>query len=803
MQRRLRLIIRSGDIARTLDLGAAGGEGSLTIGRSLDQDLVLDDPAISRSHCKLTWKDGAITLEDRGSRGGTFVSGTRLEQATALEDGNTFTMGSHAIEVRVEQPEVGSETLDGSQLEATREDAALSATMIQSGSLQLRSSQEQIEVDVQGTIILGRDPMDDVTLSHPTISRSHAELTREGKTVWLRDLASTNGTFVGGERIERHELRAGETVRIGPYELAFDGRCLRSVVRDNGTRISVAGLGKEVKDRESGTPLHILTDIHLTIEPREFVGLLGASGCGKSTFMDAINGRRPATQGAVFYNGQNLYNQFEAFKRGIGYVPQEPIFHRNLPLDSALRYASRLRLPEDTTALEIDQNIERVLDIVGLKERRHTIIAYLSGGQRKRVSIAMELLSRPSVLFLDEATSGLDLGTEAQMMQLFRSLADSGVTTLCITHFVDSLEVCDLVAYFVKGRLVYYGPPADLKDHFGVAHLRDVYLEEESKSPERWEAAFRASQVHARYVEERASRQGELDHVVSRKPPEEDPVRNRNSRSARQFSVLCKRYVQVLLGDRRNVLLLLSLAPLIAALVSLALPGREDQNLLEQTARQGQLAFILTLVAFFLGIFSSIREVIKELPIYLHERFVGLEVLPYLFSKALPLMVLGAIQTTELLAVTHWLTDCSANPALQFIFLFATYVAAMWLGLAISASVSSADKAILLMIIAIIPQLLFANAFIELRGAGKLVGQTCITAYWGHDGMKNLLPEEQLEARDPLSGKEILFGHHPVHIDLLILIGHSLVFLLFARTMLLRKDGPYQRAWLPLLRRSR
>jgi ABC-type multidrug transport system ATPase subunit len=366
-------------------------------------------------------------------------------------------------------------------------------------------------------LTLGRAPTCSVRLEHPTVSRHHAEIQPVDGAFVVRDLASTNGTFLNGEVLrEARPLIQGNSLKIGPYHFIFDGACLTSKRPGAGMRIEVRNLSKEVKDRETGQPLWLLSNISLTILPKEFVGLLGSSGCGKSTFMDAANGRRPATAGAVLYNDENLYNHFDAFKRNIGYVPQELIFHQQLPVADALRYASQLRLPDDVTRDEIEANIDRVLEVVGLSQHRGTLIANLSGGQKKRVSIAMELLSRPTLLFLDEATSGLDLGTEAQMMKLFRELADGGVTTVCITHYVDSLEMCDIVAYFIKGRLAYYGPPAGLKSYFGISTIREVYLKETEKTPQEWEATFQTSSAYAQYVAGRAEPAEKFEATIVR-----------------------------------------------------------------------------------------------------------------------------------------------------------------------------------------------------------------------------------------------------------------------------------------------
>ena len=262
-----------------------------------------------------------------------------------------------------------------------------------------------------------------------------------------------------------------------------------------------------MRNNQDGKPLLLLNNVELSIDPREFLVLLGRSGCGKSTFMDTLNGRRPATSGTVYFDGMDLYEHFDAIKAAIGYVPQEVIFHDSLRLADALRYSAALRLPPDTTASEINSNIERVLRTVGLANRSATFIRDLSGGQKKRVSIAIELLSSPQVMFLDEVTSGLDLGTEQQMMRLFRTLADDGITVVLVTHHLDSLKIADSVAYFAKGRLVFYGPPDQLSAHFGISELREIYETEKETPPEIWEQKFKESKEYKVLVRLRLARE--------------------------------------------------------------------------------------------------------------------------------------------------------------------------------------------------------------------------------------------------------------------------------------------------------
>ncbi|MCC7138010.1 MAG: FHA domain-containing protein [Planctomycetes bacterium] len=861
-------------------VGPAGWTEFL-VGRAEDARLFLHHPTVSRRHCRLLREGHGVVVEDLSSRVGTFVNGRRVEGKVALVDGDRLTVGEVALAVRIVDPEAEARRRAAMAMTvapppkspakapppapppppAPAAPAPVAAsravtpppapppaapapkpaptpapaptpvpadrTVVARGGEHTLTT-VAVELTGKARVVVGRGAECDLALDNPVVSRAHAELRKEGEAWSVVDLGSTNGTFVNGERVlAPRPLAAGDVVSVGPYALAFDGRRLSTKPRKAGTRIEVRGIGKQVNDRATGKPLYLLKDVSLTILPKEFVGLLGASGCGKSTFMDTVNGRRPATEGQVLFDGENLYNQFDRFKRGIGYVPQELIFHDGLPVVDALRYASRLRLPDDTTEAEIEANIDRVLKVVGLVAQKETLIQFLSGGQKKRVSIAMELLSQPTVLFLDEATSGLDLGTEAQMMSLFRELADGGVTTFCITHYVDSLDACDMVAYFVKGRLAFFGPPRELKRWFGVAAIREVYLKEKEKTPEEWEAAFRASDAYRTYVLGRAAPPVPDDATRVRPGHAIELARPRDLK--RQAKVLTSRYVQLIRGDRRSLGITLALAPVIGLLVALVLSGKADENAIQLAQRQGKLSFVLTITTCFLGLFGAIREVVKELAVYRHERFVNLEVGPYLLSKVLPLAAVAALQTAGLLAVVHAFADLRGPFLGQFVMLWSGAVAATLLGLAISSAVDSNDKAVMLMILVIIPQFLFSNAMIELSGVGKALGVVAILGYWVHDGVKSLLPDairetsfggvpavqsrvvgfdafgnpivENVPAAGGGGASPVLFGTNGWALDLAFILVFAAFYLGLAYVFLRKKDGPTGKPFsIPLLK---
>lgn len=785
MTPRLTLVLRDPS-QRALLAGAPAGWSALILGRAEEADLRLDHPEVSRRHARLTRQGADLVLQDLGSRAGTRVNGQVQTGPVTLRAGDLLALGPVEIEVRPAQDEHATvppeavATLDPDTPDATRLEVRRPGQAAQPVATPV-----DVLLSGRSRVRLGRGAEADVVLPAPGISRAHADLLRHGDGWTVTDLGSTNGTYVNGQAVRAPcPLRVGDTLRIGPYRFEVSPERLLAPAPAAGLRLEVERLGRAVIDRRDGRPLAILEDISLTVEPGEFLGLLGASGSGKSTFLDALNGRRPATSGQVRVDGHDLATSFHAYKRCFGYVPQELIFHDALPVEDVLRYASLLRLPEDISQDEVERGIDRVLATVGLTLQRATLVRQLSGGQKKRVALAIELLGRPQVLFLDEATSGLDLGSEAQMMALFRELADAGTTVVCITHYVESLDRCDRVAWFVRGRLAFLGTPAALCAHVGVATLREVYVQEAERTPEEWVARFRASPAYAEQVTRRLTAAA----PPPGRAPSPAPVRPRPRGALRQARTLTARMLALLTADRRALSLALVLGPLVGLLASLVLRGHADETLPELARRQGQLAFVGTITAFFLGLFGSVREIVKELTIYRHERFQVLRLGPYLASKAVPLLALGALQVLGLLAAIHLLADVRAPFLPHLLVLLAVQASGLLLGLALSAAVDTSDKAITLMLLALLPQLLFANAFIELSGAARLVGAAGVPCYWGHDAVQSLLPPALLGVAGP-NGRPLLFGAHTLATDLLALLGFAALFTLLALALLRRRDG--------------
>jgi ABC-type multidrug transport system ATPase subunit/pSer/pThr/pTyr-binding forkhead associated (FHA) protein len=418
-------------------------------------------------------------------------------------------------------------------------------------------------------VTIGRAPDNKVVLSHPQVSAHHARLVQEGGTYRITDLNSTNHVYVNNKPTTNSLLKLGDEIRIGPYRLTYEGNRLTQYDESNFICINAQNL------KQSGNNNAILlNNISISIPPRKFIALVGGSGAGKSTLMKALNGLWPAQQGKVLYNGQNYYRNLAAFSTQIGYVPQDDIVHSDLTVERALYYAAKLRLPSDFTHKQIEQRIEEVLEEVEMTQRRKLLVKKLSGGQRKRVSIALELLANPSVFFLDEPTSGLDPGLDHKMMYLLRRLADKGHTIVLVTHATNNIKYCDYVCFLAQGgRMAYFGPPDEAKSYFEKSDFTEIYTsleptDENPDAPEKAEARFKLSQEYQEYIA-KPLRSVSVDlntgpngkHKAIKQPKRGNPFK--------QFALLSQRNFELLMNDTSTLMFMLLQAPLIALLLIL------------------------------------------------------------------------------------------------------------------------------------------------------------------------------------------------------------------------------------------
>lgn len=528
-------------------------KATISLGRDAANDIVIDDLTISALHLQLMREGNQwVLVHPHPARAqttnGLLFQGRRIRGSEpfrkVLANGDVFRIGDEQGTLITLSYQDGS----GSQPEA----------LPPMQPVRLEASE----------LTIGRKPDNTIVLQHPLVSGHHARLVREGGTYRILDLHSTNHIYVNGQLVTNYLLKMGDEIHIGPYRLVYESTHLAQYDDSNNIRIDALNLHKMAANQ---TPL--LHDISLSIPPRAFVALVGGSGAGKTTLLDALSGLRLAQQGKVLYNGQDAYRNLAAFSTQIGYVPQDDIVHRTLSVERALYYAAKIRLPADFTEEQIWQRIAEVLEDVELSERRKLLIKKLSGGQRKRVSIAMELLGNPSLFFLDEPTSGLDPGLDRKMMVLLRKLADKGHTILLVTHATNNINVCDAVCFLAPGgRLAYYGPPEGAKAFFGKTDFAEIYTsltptEENPNVPEEAETRFKASSDYQLYVAEPLKQHPLPDGT--KHPTTREIKRPKPGKFLKQFWLLSQRNLELLKNDRGALFLVLAQAPIIALFLML------------------------------------------------------------------------------------------------------------------------------------------------------------------------------------------------------------------------------------------
>lgn len=694
----------AGDLAQTYTLS---GE-RITIGRAEDNDIIIPSRIVSRHHGYLQKMPYGgyqfVPLADAANP--VQFEGRPLAQAHLLRHQDLLRIGG----------------LDpGSMVTMTYRSPAEAREEVEARTL---------EFGDRDVMTIGRDANNDLVLDNPTVSRFHAQIERVGQRFRVRDLRSSNGTFVNGQQIEGEVwLKQGDAVRIGRVRFDMGEDRLAAVDESGGMKVEAVGLNKWVRK-----DLNILKNISLVFLPREFVVVVGQSGGGKTTLVDAIAGYRPATHGTVEVNEIDVYRNFDAIRNDIGYVPQKDIIHMELSVFEALDYSAQLRMPPDTTKEERHQRINEVLEDLDIAHRKDIPIHRLSGGQQKRVSIGVELLTKPGLFFLDEPTSGLDPGTETALMQLMRRLADQGRTIALITHATKNVMLADKVVFLARGGyMAWYGPPDEALAYFDQfrsdrdrrtrdMEFDEIYaiLEDQSKgTAEEWAERYMQHPAYQQYIAQ------PLEHRDLQPQPENpsvapQPKRKRQVSSLRQFRILSARNVRILTRDRFALLLMLVAAPIVSLLdvvLSLALGSnifdRQDgaiQNVVITL-------FLLTVYGVMVGGLAQMREIVKEQDIYKRERLVNLRLFPYIISKIWVAALLALYQSL-VYVVVHYLVFQMPGGWLEFGLIYITMTLAtmsgMMLGLFASAIAPNPNSAPLIVVLFVLPQIVMAGALVPL-----------------------------------------------------------------------------------------
>ncbi|WP_199832268.1 FHA domain-containing protein [Streptomyces pactum] len=760
---------------------------SYALGRDPQGELVFDDARVSWRHATISFNGRSWVVEDHGSTNGTFVHGQRIQQME-LGAGAVLNLGNATDGPRVSltgtQAAVGTPQVQSQQQPYAAQGAnagwaqqapaqepqkqqvpphqaphhqAQQHGQQQAGWQQHAPQPQQAaphfpqqqgpggaagappvhgdrspttfhQFSLGRVMRIGRALENELVVSDLQVSRNHAEFhaTPDGR-MEIRDLGSHNGTYVNGQPIAKggsQLLGPTDVVGVGHSTFRIVGDRLEEFVDTGEVSFSARHLTVTVDGGKQ-----ILKDVSFGVPEKSLIAVIGPSGSGKSTLLKALTGYRPADQGEVLYDNRNLYKQFAELRQRIGLVPQDDILHKELTVKKALKYAAKLRFPADTTAAERDARIDEVLRELKLDIHKDKKVTSLSGGQRKRVSVALELLTKPSLIFLDEPTSGLDPGMDRDVMQLLRGLADDGRTVLVVTHSVAELAICDkLLVMAPGGSVAYFGPPEEALNFFGYDTWADVFSAFENYRDYDWAGRWKGSQHYQMYAADLdavAPQAVQVSPMQAMKPPKPQGWMS-------QFTTLVRRYVSVIVSDK-GFLALMVILPAVLGAVSLLIDP--DKGLLPNPAnpQSGRIIpngtattvlLILAVGACFAGASNSVRELIKERVIYERERATGLSRSAYLMSKVFVLGVITMLQGL-LVGVIGFATREIPEEGLVLggltlvelsLPIMALGFTSMMFGLIISSLVKTAEKTMPLLVMFAIIQVVFTGCLFALNG---------------------------------------------------------------------------------------
>ncbi|MCV7315482.1 ATP-binding cassette domain-containing protein [Mycolicibacillus parakoreensis] len=604
-------------------------------------------------------------------------------------------------------------------------------------------------------LTIGRSTDNDIVIPDVLASRHHAMLVPTPIGTEIRDNRSINGTFVNRVRIGSAVLTEGDVVTIGNVDLVFtNGTLVRSA--DVATKTGGLEVNNVNFTVEHGKQL--ISNVALTCRPGTLTAIIGGSGAGKTTLSRLIAGYTQPSSGSVTFEGHNIHSDYAILRSRIGMVPQDDVVHRQLTVNQALGYAAELRLPPDSTKADRDQAVAQVLEELELTKHADTRVDKLSGGQRKRASVALELLTGPSLLILDEPTSGLDPALDRQVMLMLRQLADAGRVVLVVTHSVSFLDVCDQILLLAPGgKTAYCGPPSQIGAAMGTSNYADIFAKV-GADPDEANRRFLAS-AHRPPPMPDAQSPADLGE-----PPRTDVLR--------QLWTIARRQVRLVVSDR-GYSVFLALLPFVVGALSLTVKGSGGLGVPGPDAptEPQYVMVLLNIGAVFMGTALTIRDLIGERPIFKREQAVGLSTWAYLLAKIAVFcgfaVVQAAIATTIVIvgkggpvkgALLFGSGNSGANVEL-FLTVAGTCVASAILGMALSAFAQSNEQIMPMLVISILGQLVLSGGMIPVTDRIGLSQAAWLTpARWGYAAGASTIDFNEL-VNVPQIPKDPLWDH--------------------------------------------
>ncbi len=635
----------------------------------------------------------------------------------------------------------------------------------------------------RGTRTVGRSKTNDVVVDDWLVSRVHALLLATPAGTEIRDKNSSNGTFVNGSSINSALLREGDVVTIGNTDLVVSGDTLvRHAAPARNSGLTAHGLGLTIDGHR------LLTNVSFSARPGTLTAVIGPSGAGKSTLIKLIGGATKPSAGLVSFDGHDVHAEYASMRSRIGMVPQDDVVHRQLTVEHALSYAAELRLPPDTSADDRRDVVKRVLNELELTPHKRTRVDKLSGGQRKRASVAMELLTGPSLLILDEPTSGLDPALDRQVMTMLRRLADAGRVVIVVTHSLTYVNMCDQVLLLAPGgKTAFADPPADIGSVMGTTDWADIFARV-STDPDRVHQAF-----------------------LARHPPRRLPPASRTAAPLgtpphtslwRQVFTLARRQTRLLSADR-GYFAFLALLPFVLGVLSLAVPGSTGLGFADPSGPQPEepidILILLNIAAVFMGTALTVRDLVGERLIFHREQAVGLSASAYLVAKTVVYSSAALVQTAILTTImvlgkgapTHGGvvlgSGTVAGTVELYLTLAATAIVSAMVGLALSSLARSTEQVLPMLVVAIMVSMVMAGGLIPVTGR-LVLNQVSwlLPARWGFAAAASTVDLRNIEAGLPV---DKLWQHLP-HYWLLDMAMLGLLGAVFAALVRLRLRLP-------------
>ena len=711
------------------------------LGRDPSSDIQINSSKLSRAHLRISFIKGCWELSDLGSSNGSFANNKKFDKHSLTKVTVIHLGGLDNLSFTFTPLTSGATNLKNSQKVKELGQTKLSKFTPYE---YLDDQPGPKRVRLQQRIRIGRDATSDWHIEDINVSRTHAEIVQNASGGYdIVDLKSTNGTFLNGNRIRRENLKTGDVIAVAGYARRYTQDGLQILEGVDGTPIVAKNISFDIGDRL------LLNDVSFNLGPRTLTAIVGPSGAGKSTLLGVLTGRTKPTSGQIMIGGIDLHTEFQSLSRQIGSVPQADILHTRLTVRQALEYGAQLRLPNDTSKEERNARVEEVMHKLELTERADLRIDRLSGGQRKRASIGLELLTSPQLLVLDEPTSGLDPGLDAHVMETLRNLADEGQTVVLVTHSVDNLNFCDNVILLASGgKVAYAGPSSTVFSKLGKKSWAEVF---------RFLATPDALLLAAPKHEDPISTEISDGHVLARRQS-----------ILKQIKTLSLRYLRVIASDR-FYLALLCLIPVIIGLIAYSAgsqygfgPGTVTKSGFNYNPYAQGTILVLVLGSIFVGLSTGIQEIVKENPVRKREQSVGIRTSTYVASKVL---ILGVIVILQIIAFTYIVLFGRPVPAsgmfldssrVEITLICASLgVCSMLLGLLISSILSSSEQAMPTLVGMTMIQVVLSGA-LPLEASG-LINQISkiVPSYWANNALSasvdlvqlNLVSDELLQNR--------------------------------------------------------